>query len=94
VDIRGRDVLLVEEIIDSGRTLEFIKKRLEAGGARSVKICALLDKTERRVTSCSADFLGSQVPNHFLVGYGLDWGEKYRTLGSVYLVKPAKSDGT
>jgi hypoxanthine phosphoribosyltransferase len=79
-------VLLVEEIIDSGRTLDFIKKRLETGGAASVKIAALLDKPERRVVPCSADFLGAEVGNFFLVGYGLDWGEKYRTLPAVYKV--------
>jgi hypoxanthine phosphoribosyltransferase len=86
VDIRNRDVLLVEEIIDSGRTLDFIKKRLEAGGAKSVRICALLDKKERRVVDCRPDFLGTEVPNHFLVGYGLDWGEKFRTLPAIYQV--------
>lgn len=73
VDISHKHILLVEEIIDSGRTLNFIKKRLENGGASSVKIAALLDKKERREVDCSADFLGSEVANHFVVGYGLDW---------------------
>lgn len=86
VDIRNKHVLLVEEIIDSGRTLDFIKQRLISGGAASVKIAALLDKKERRIVPCEADFLGAEVPNYFLVGYGLDWGEKYRTLPAVYKV--------
>ncbi len=90
VDIRGKHVLLVEEIIDSGRTLAFIKERLAQGGALSVKIAALLDKTERRVVDCSADFLGTTVENHFLVGYGLDWGENYRTLRDIYRVPEEK----
>ena len=87
VDIRNKHVLLVEEIIDSGRTLNFIRQRLEQGGALSVKIAALLDKAERRVVECKADFLGSEVENFFLVGYGLDWGEKYRDLDGVYKIK-------
>ena len=86
VDIRGKNVLLIEEIIDSGRTLDFIKKRLEQGGAKTVKIVALLDKKERREVDCSPDFFGAVVPDHFVVGYGLDWGEKYRTLPDIYQV--------
>jgi hypoxanthine phosphoribosyltransferase len=90
VDIRGKHVLLVEEIVDSGRTLNFIKQRLEHGGALSVKICALLDKKERREVECVPDFFGAVVPNYFVVGYGLDWGEKYRNLEGVYQVEDAK----
>lgn len=86
VSIRGKHVLLVEEIIDSGRTLDFIKKRLENGGALSVKIASLLDKKERRVVPCEADFCGAVVGNFFLVGYGLDWAENYRNLDSIYKV--------
>jgi hypoxanthine phosphoribosyltransferase len=86
IDIRGKHVLLVEEIIDSGRTLDFIKKRLENGGALSVKIAALLDKKERRVVECNPDFVGAVVANEFVVGYGLDWGERYRNLQGIYRV--------
>lgn len=86
VDIRGKHVVLVEEIIDSGRTLSFIQQRLANGNAASVKIAALLDKKARREVPCEADFLGSEVENFFLVGYGLDWGEKYRNLPGVYKV--------
>lgn len=90
VDIRGKTVLLIEEIVDSGRTLDFIKKRLENGGAKSVLIAALLDKVSRREVACKPDFLGSEVPDHFVVGYGLDWGEKYRTLPDIYRVLDPK----
>lgn len=85
-NIAGKHVLLVEEIIDSGRTLSFIKQRLASGGALSVKICTLLDKKERRVVECEADFCGAEIANHFVVGYGLDWGENYRNLDAVYRV--------
>ena len=87
VDISKKHILLVEEIIDSGRTLNFIKNRLQNGGALSVKIAALLDKKERREVDCQADFLGSEVANHFVVGYGLDWAENYRNLESIVRVK-------
>ncbi len=90
VDIRGKHVLLVEEIVDSGRTLSFIKDRLAGGGALSVRIASLLDKRERREVECMPDFCGAIVPNHFLVGYGLDWGESYRNLGEVYQVVDEK----
>ncbi len=87
VDISGKHVLLVEEIIDSGRTLQFIRQRLQNGGALSVKIAALLDKKERREVDCNADFLGSVVANHFVVGYGLDWAENFRNLETIARVK-------
>jgi len=87
VDIRDKDILLVEEVIDSGRTLKFIKDRLISGGAKSVKIAALLDKKERREVECQPDFIGEEAPNLFLVGYGLDWAEKYRSLPGIYSVK-------
>ncbi len=89
VNVEGKHVLLVEEIIDSGRTLSFLKERLKSANPASVKIAALLDKKERREVACEADFLGAEVPNYFLVGYGLDWGEKYRTLPAVYEVADA-----
>jgi len=90
VDIRGKNILLVEEIVDSGRTLSFIKKRLEDGGAKVVKIAALLDKRVRREVECMPDFLGSIVPDHFVVGYGLDWAENYRNLSEIYRVIDTK----
>ncbi len=89
-DIRNKHVLLVEEIIDSGRTLKFIKERLAQSEPKSVKIVALLDKKERREVECEADFVGTVVPNHFVVGYGLDWGEKFRNLQGIYKVEGEK----
>lgn len=89
-DIRDKHVLVVEEIIDSGRTLKFIKERLLQSAPKSVKIVALLDKKERREVDCEADFVGTVVPNHFVVGYGLDWGEKFRSLQAIYRVQDEK----
>lgn len=86
-EIENKHVLLVEEIVDSGRTLNFIKKRLANSGPKSVKIAALLDKKERREVPCDPDFVGAVVPNHFVVGYGLDWAERYRCLKDIYIVK-------
>lgn len=89
-DIRDKHVIVVEEIIDSGRTLKFIRERLLQGSPKSVKIAALLDKKERREVECEADFLGTEVPNHFVVGYGLDWAEKFRNLQAIYRVAGEK----
>lgn len=89
-DIRGKHVLVVEEIVDSGRTLKFIKERLLQSEPKSVKVAALLDKKERREVEFEADFVGTVVPNHFVVGYGLDWGEKFRNLQAIYKVEGEK----
>lgn len=77
----GYDILIVEDILDSGRTLEYIiNNMLLPKNAKSVKICTLLDKPERRVANIAADYVGTSVPNAFVVGYGLDFNEKYRNL--------------
>lgn len=77
----GYDILIVEDILDSGRTLEYIiNNMLLPKNAKSVKICTLLDKPERRVANIAADYVGTSVPNAFVVGYGLDFDEKYRNL--------------
>ncbi len=77
----GYDILIVEDILDSGRTLEYvINNMLKTKNCASVKICTLLDKPERRVVDIKADYVGTQVPNAFVVGYGLDFDEKYRNL--------------
>ncbi len=77
----GYDILIVEDILDSGRTLEYvINNMLRTKNAASVKICTLLDKPERRVANIKADYVGTKVPNAFVVGYGLDFNEKYRNL--------------
>ena len=80
LDIAGKDVLLVEDIIDYGYTLDYLLKYLSSKGPRSVKICVLFDKKERRKVAVSLDYKGFDVPDKFLVGYGLDHAEKYRNL--------------
>jgi len=74
------DILVIEDIIDSGRTLKMVVAHLLEKGARSVKTCTLLDKPERREVDFTPDYVGVKVPDYFVVGYGLDYDEKYRTL--------------
>lgn len=80
VSVKGRNVLIVEDIIDTGRTLASLVELLKSRDAASVKICTLLDKPDRREVEIDADFTGSVIPNEFVVGYGLDFAEKYRNL--------------
>lgn len=80
MDVNGADVMLVDDILDSGRTLTFASQHLLGKGARSVKTCALLDKPSRRVIPFEADFVGFKVPDTFVVGYGLDYDSFYREL--------------
>jgi hypoxanthine phosphoribosyltransferase len=80
MDVRGADVLLVDDILDTGRTLAFAKQHLLAKGARSIQACALLDKPVRRIVPIEADFTGFKIPNEFVVGYGLDYDSYYREL--------------
>jgi hypoxanthine phosphoribosyltransferase len=87
-DIQGRDVLLVEDIIDSGHTLDYIVRVLCARNPASLRICALLDKIERREVSVNVDYVGFQIPNKFVFGYGLDLDEVYRNLPFIGVVKP------
>lgn len=88
VDIKDRDVIIVEDILDSGRTLAYLKDLLESRNPRSFKICTLLDKPEGRAVEAKADYVGFDVPNEFLVGYGLDYQEFYRNLPYVGVLKP------
>ena len=85
--IEGKEVILVEDIIDSGRTLSHLLKLLLSREPKSLKLCALLDKPDRRVTQVKLDYLGFQVPDAFVVGYGLDYGQKYRNLPYIGVVK-------
>lgn len=78
--IEGKDVILVEDICDSGLTLKYLVELLEGRNPRSLKICVLLDKKERRLVEIKLDYVGFEVPDRFLVGYGLDYGERYRNL--------------
>ena len=86
--IDGRDLLIVEDILDSGMTLSYIMEMLEAREPSSVKICTLLDKPSRRQTDVKADYVGFTIPNEFVVGYGLDYDEHYRNLPYVGILKP------
>lgn len=79
-DISGRDVIIVEDIIDSGKTLKFFVEHLKSYNPKSIKICTFLDKKERREVDMEADYVGFVIPNSFVVGYGLDYAEKYREL--------------
>lgn len=79
-DITGKDVLVVEDIIDSGNTLFYLKKLLMARNPASLKIIALLDKPERRSAEIEADYCGFRIPDRFVVGYGLDYAQQYRNL--------------
>lgn len=79
--IQGKDVIVVEDIIDTGRTLSYLIEYLKMKKPKSVKLCTLLDKPERRVKkNVKVDYTGFQIPDKFVVGYGLDWDERYRNL--------------
>ena len=87
-DLRGVDLLIVEDILDTGRTLASLIKILKMRNPSSVKICTFLDKPERRLADISADYVGACVPDELVVGYGLDYNERYRNLPYVGVVKP------
>ena len=87
-DIDECDIIVVEDIIDSGRTLSYLVDYLKKRGARSVRTCTLLDKPSRREVDFTADYVGCQIPDAFVVGYGLDYDEKYRSLPYVGVLKP------
>lgn len=86
-DIKDYDVLIIEDILDSGRTLSYLMEILYAKEPRSIRICALFDKPEGRKVDVFADYSGLQVPDEFIVGYGLDYAEKYRNLPYVGILK-------
>lgn len=79
-DIKGKHVLLVEDIIDSGVTVDYLKKMLLERGPESLKVCVLLDKPDRRQVKIEADYAGFRIPNKYVVGYGLDYQDRYRNL--------------
>jgi len=80
VDVQGRDVLLLDDILDTGKTLSLVRPKLQALKPRRLRTCVLLDKPERRTYRVKADYVGFAVPNVFVVGYGLDYAERYRNL--------------
>jgi hypoxanthine phosphoribosyltransferase len=87
VPIEGRDILVVEDIVDTGLTLSYLLANLKSRGAKSVKLAALLDKHERREKEVDIDYLGFEIPDHFVVGYGLDFAERYRNLPFIAVLK-------
>lgn len=88
LDLRGRDVLLVDDILDTGRTMSRVLPKLKALQPRRVKICVLLDKPGRRTEAVKADYVGFEIPDLFVVGYGLDFAERYRNLPFVGVLHP------
>lgn len=88
-DVRGRSIIIMEDIVDTGHTLRYLIDLLKDRGAKSVKVCTLLDKPEGRQVEVNADYVGFNVPNEFLVGYGLDYKGYYRNLPYVGVLKPA-----
>ena len=88
-DLSGKDVLIVEDILDTGVTLSNLVPMLKMRNPNSVRICAILDKPSRRRADIQADYIGFQVPDEFVVGYGLDYDEKYRNLPYVGVLKPS-----
>lgn len=87
--ITDADVIIVEDIIDSGNTMAFIKQYFAAKNANSVKICTMLSKPSRRETEVDLDYVGYEVPDEFVVGYGLDYAEHYRNLSYIGVLKPS-----
>ena len=85
--IKDKDEIVVEDIVDSGRTLSYLLKMLQSRGPRSLELCTLLDKPERRVVDVNVNYTGFQIPDEFVVGYGLDYDQRYRNLPYIGVVK-------
>ena len=88
IPLQGYDVLVVEDILDSGVTLSYLLELLQSRSPKSIKLCTLFDKPDRRMAQIQADYVGLVVPDEFVVGYGLDYDEKYRNLPFVGILKP------
>lgn len=86
-NIDGKNVIIIEDIIDSGRTLSFLLEMLSARNPKSLKLCTLLNKPERRVVDIPVDYIGFDIPDQFVVGYGMDYAQKYRTLPYIGVVE-------
>ena len=84
ISLEGRHVLIVEDIVDTGRSMDFLMRYFSSRGAKSIRLAALIDKKERREFAVHADFVGFDLPAGFIVGYGLDHAERYRTLPAIY----------
>jgi len=85
--LAGKHVLVIEDIVDTGKTLHYLLELLKDRGAADVKLCALLDKPDRRVVEIGADYTGFQIPDEFVVGYGMDYDQRYRNLPYIGVVK-------
>ena len=90
--IEGKDVLVVEDIVDSGRTLSFLLEELQSRNPASLHLCTLLDKPDRRVVDIKADYTCFEIPDEFVVGYGLDYAQRYRNLPYIGIVEIEKED--
>ena len=88
LDVSGRDVLLVDDILDTGKTIHRVLQKLSGLGPRAIRVCVLLDKPSRRVEPVQADYVGFEIPDVFVVGYGLDFAERYRNLPFVGVLHP------
>jgi hypoxanthine phosphoribosyltransferase len=88
LDVRGRNLLLIDDILDTGRTMSRVLPKIRALKPRRIKICVLLDKPSRRVEKIKADYVGFEIPDYFVVGYGLDFAERYRNLPFVGVLHP------
>jgi hypoxanthine phosphoribosyltransferase len=86
--IEGRDIIVVEDILDSGNTLSYLLQILQARHPASMKLCTLLDKPSRRIKPVHVDYVGFSIPDEFVVGYGLDYAERYRNLPYIGILKP------
>jgi hypoxanthine phosphoribosyltransferase len=93
LDVRGRDVLLVDDILDTGKTLRRVLDILHALKPRRIRTCVLLNKASRRVEDVKADYIGFEIPDFFVVGYGLDYAERYRNLPFVGVLRPEMYKG-
>ena len=85
--IKGKNVIVVEDVVDSGRTLSYLLDILKDRGPKSLRLCTLLDKPERRVVQVHVDYTGFEIPDEFVVGYGLDYAQKYRNLPYIGVVE-------
>ena len=85
--LKGKDVIVIEDIVDSGRTLSYLLDMLKARGPKSMALCTLLDKPDRRVIDVKVDYTGFQIPDEFVVGYGLDYDQRYRNLPYIGVVE-------
>jgi hypoxanthine phosphoribosyltransferase len=90
--IENRNIILVEDILDTGLTLSFLKRMLMQHRPRSLRVATLLDKPERRLEPMEAEYVGFNIPNHFVIGYGMDYAERYRNLRDICIFPPDAAD--